>query len=489
MPAKGSSSTASAAAAMLSLPRTPGGNEGELGVVQDVVRSRIVKVGSQLPADSGDPIFSVSSGSKLASSFSAQASSTMNPVGTVAAGVPGRKSIAPKTHQAQATLLEWMQNADNIATAKKEDTRGGDNREGQRLKEQKRKMSIQDEDGLYVEVPEEQRQGYVGNPLLEKRLVDPRVKAQHENQRRYLITLARAEEMDYQAERRRAAEERRKLNVWREDVRDALVDKTGSAREAFALLDKSKSGKVSSTEFEGGISSIGVSWQEITDLTKIFSLFQLFDWDKKGYITFANMFPLDAKDSAPERMSTPEFWRYWCKQNKDVTASASAASARSARWEPGGPDEKLDMISKGIKARETVDVKKKWMKGMIHRLKHRGKSDARCREICALHLPKGTGPRDLEEVQTFSQAEVSACRKVYTDKVQESVRKCEKTIFEMHDQRKKLHNSKQQLWTLIEEPILKQRAMDDAKQSLMTGLGGLGGSGGMFKKEHHDEAE
>jgi len=281
------------------------------------------------------------------------------------------------------------------------------------------------------------------------------------------------------------AEERRPLNQHREEVREEMILKAGSAREAFSALDQNKSGRVSLNEFDGGMRSLGVKWEELTGYDKIRRLFQLFDHDKKGYVTFANLFPLDARESAPERMSTPEFWKYWCNQNKKLMASSSAAP-RLSRWDPGGPEGKLELIAKSRQQRAEVAERKKWMKGMIHRLKHRGKSDARCREIVAPHLPRGSGPRDVEGVHTLTKAEVSACKKAYTDKVQESVRNIEKTVFDMHDQRKKLHHSKQMLFAITEEPLLRQRELEQQRASL---LGGLGCAGGFLKADKYHEIE
>merc|ERR1719424_2027933 len=135
-------------------------------------------------------------------------------------------------------------------------------------------------------------------------------------------------------------------------------------------------------------------------------------------------------------MSTPEFWNYWCKHTKDITkdfTSSPTAASRNSKWDLGGPEEKLHMINANRQKRADVETKKRWMRGMIHRLKHRGKSDARCREIVALHLPRGSGPKDIEDVMTFSQAEVINCKKKYTDKVQESVRNIEKSVHDMHE--------------------------------------------------------
>jgi len=315
-----------------------------------------------------------------------------------------------------------------------------------------------------------------------KRKDEARAKGILEQQQRRAVISRREAEMDLQADKRRAVEERCRLNQCREDIRDAMIEKTGSAREAFSAIDSNGSGRVCMNEFDGGVRGLGVKWQDITGFDKIRKLFQLFDHDKKGYITYADLFPLDARDPQPERMSTPEFWEHWCKQNKDSGVKAMQ-QGRCAKWEPLGPEEKLDLIGKNKRQRENVNERKKWMRGMIHRLKHRGKSDARCREIVALHLPRGSGPRDLEDVQTFSDKEVGACKKAYTDKVQESVRNIEKTVYDMHDQRKKLHAFKQQLYQITEEPLLRQKAMDDARVSLQ----GLAGLVHKDKDKYHDE--
>jgi Ca2+-binding EF-hand superfamily protein len=315
---------------------------------------------------------------------------------------------------------------------------------------------------------------------------EKKMKAHHEREYRLAVAEMREAGMDMRAEQRRVAKERVLQNTQREEIRESLLIKAGSAREAFDVCDVSRSGKISLNELDGGLRGLGIRYQDLTGLKRIQEVFKLFDHDKKGYITFANLYPLDACSSTDtERMSTPEFWKYWCKQNKDVlaTQNSSSPTARISRWEPSGPEEALDLLSKSRVRQDEVVQQKKLMRGMIHRLKHRGKSDARCREICAHHLPRGSGPREMQDVQTFSQADVSACRKAYTDKVQESVRNIEKTVFDMHDQRKKLHTSKQQLFACTEEPHLKHKAMEDARVS-MIGLAG----GGIFSK-HHDEDE
>mmetsp|Transcript_104313 Transcript_104313/g.162605 ORF Transcript_104313/g.162605 Transcript_104313/m.162605 type:complete len:633 (-) Transcript_104313:135-2033(-) len=302
--------------------------------------------------------------------------------------------------------------------------------------------------------------------------------------------------MDRHAMIRREGEERRLILHFRERITDSLVEKAGSPSKAYKALDHNNSGRVSLNEFDGGMRALGVKWEEITGLGTILEVFRLFDQPlprdpnkddddqnrrPKGYLTFGDLFPLQSKNTVdPLRMSTPDFWDYWCSHNKDV----SPTGTRYARWESVGAEEKLAEYKRREIHKERTEERKNWMRGMIHRLKHNGKSDARCREIVALHLPKGSGPKDLEGVQTFSKNEVRACGGIYMDKVRESGRKIEASVYEMHNSRTKLRTAKQQLYHTTEEPHVKAKQMEDAKTSLMQ-LGG--GSHGLFKREHQDE--
>jgi hypothetical protein len=324
--------------------------------------------------------------------------------------------------------------------------------------------------------------------------------AQYEEEMRAWQKIARWHDqetkMDRQAMVRREGEERRMMLHFREQVSDALVSKAGSPLKAYKAFDHNCSGRVSMNEFEAGMRTLGVKWEEITGFGSIRELFRLFDFPltkdaskddddqirrPKGYLTFGDLFPLDAKNRVdPARMSTPDFWSYWCSRNKNV----SPKQTRPSRWDTAGSEEKLAEYKRREAHRERTEERKQWMRGMIHRLKHNGKSDARCREIVALHLPRGSGPRNLEDVQTFSKNEVRACRKTYVDKVQESVRKTEARVSEMHKFRTTLRTAKQQLYQTTEEPHVRAKLLEDNRTSLMQLGGGLGG---LFKREHHDE--
>merc|ERR1712183_98647 len=104
-------------------------------------------------------------------------------------------------------------------------------------------------------------------------------------------------------------------------------------------------------------------------------------------------------------------------------------------------------------------------------------SSARCRELVALHLPRGTGPKTRDDVKTFSVLDVQACRKEYTDQVHEPARHIQKAVYELRDQRRVLQLSRQKLWTVTEGPLLRQRAEEERKNTVQgLAIGGLLGS-------------
>lgn len=112
------------------------------------------------------------------------------------------------------------------------------------------------------------------------------------------------------------------------------------------------------------------------------------------------------------------------------------------------------------------------MKSTIRRLKASGKSDARCRETVALHLPRGTGPADRDGVQTFCEADVKMSRRRYTDNIQEPVRNIQKVVFQLRDQRRTLHESKNKLWQITEAPRLRREAEAERKEKISSLAGG-----------------
>jgi len=266
-------------------------------------------------------------------------------------------------------------------------------------------------------------------------------------------------------------------DLFREVIRRDLIDKGGSAKVAFKRLDLNGSGNVSCQDFGDGVKRAGINWEEITHMTRPRELFKLFDLDKDGVITFQELFP-DTSDKEPERVSTPEFWNRWVRRNKDLQMAANTG-AREAVWQPKGPDAELELLFSTSESHEKAGDQKKWMAATIRRLKNRGKSDARCREIVAGHLPRGTGPKDREDVQTFSAQEVKVCRKTYNDQVNDPVRNIQKVVYDMREQRRVLHDFRQKLWSVTMEPVMRQQMENDRKTAAAgVGLGGLGLGGG-----------
>merc|ERR1719419_770165 len=155
-----------------------------------------------------------------------------------------------------------------------------------------------------------------------------------------------------------------------------MIKVAGNERAAFRALDLNNSGNISLQEFADGVGRLGVKWTELTGLKRPRDLFKLFDQDKDGVINFSEFFPA-AEPGELKRMSTPEFIGYWIRQNRDF----ENLTTRCAKWQPKGPDDKLQTLIEAAHFRDEVAAKKKWMSSTIRRLKTRGKSDARCREV------------------------------------------------------------------------------------------------------------
>ncbi|CAJ1365368.1 unnamed protein product [Effrenium voratum] len=245
---------------------------------------------------------------------------------------------------------------------------------------------------------------------------------------------------------------------YRRTIRQLLVDKCGCAKDAFKKLDLNGSGNISLQEFADGVARLGINWQEMTGLHRPRELFKIFDLDKDGVITFAELFP-EVEEKEPERVTTPEFWKRWVRRNRDLE------NTRDPKWQPRTPEAELELLFSTSEKHEQAAELRKWMAATIHRLKNRGKSDARCREIVAAHLPRGTGPKDREDVQTFSSAEVKSCKKDYNDKVNDPVRNIQKVVYDMREQRRVLHDSRQKLWSLTMEPVMRKQLDDDRKSA------------------------
>jgi hypothetical protein len=243
----------------------------------------------------------------------------------------------------------------------------------------------------------------------------------------------------------------------RDFIRSELIQVSGGPREAFCCLDLSGSGHVSFQEFSAGLARLGIEWQEFSGLRRELDIFKLFDLDKRGFLTPRSIFP--PMQGAATRMSTPDLWGQWCRGTRDV------AQVKAPRWQ-AGRDEGLQTLFAAAEARQGISDKRRWISATMRRLKHQGKSDARCREVCATHLPKGSGPKDREDVHTFSELEVKSCKRVYSDQVNGPVRNIQKTVYEMREQRRALQESRNMLANSISarQPALGESITEEVLQ-------------------------
>jgi len=265
----------------------------------------------------------------------------------------------------------------------------------------------------------------------------------------------------------------------RENVRQELIRVVGGELEAFRSIDINGSGQLSSMKFADGVTRLGIRWTELTGLRRQQQLFSLFDQDKDGVITFEELFPCPAPRKARE-ISTPEFIGHWIRNNKDFEG-IEKSPARCARWQPDDSSQKLDSLLQQAKVRDEISEKKQWMSSTIRRLKTRGKSDARCREIVALHLPRGTGPKDKEDVPIFSKSEARTCQKKYIDEYMGPVKRIQKVVGDLKEQKRELHQVKESLFMCTEARRMQQLHEEHRKDVAASIMGG-GSLGGMLGK-------
>lgn len=109
----------------------------------------------------------------------------------------------------------------------------------------------------------------------------------------------------------------------------------------------------------------------------------------------------------------------------------------------------MKILFDGQKSHQEAAERRRWMCSTIRRLKTRGKSDSRCRELVAKHLPKGTGPKDRSEVKFFSELDAKKVEVLYKDDVSEKVRFINNHLHDMSDQRRSLQDSKKKIARLL----------------------------------------
>jgi len=261
----------------------------------------------------------------------------------------------------------------------------------------------------------------------------------------------------------------------REVLRMHLIQKTGSAKAAFRFLDLSGSGRISPQEFEDGMRSLNINVAAVVGLRKLRDAMKLFDADHDMNIDFRDLFPKDADMFGNgKRAATPDFCRVY------GSCRASRLQPRHATWQPANAEEEMEQVHANLKKQEDAIAKRKWMQSTIRRLKGKGKSDARCRELAAQHLPRGTGLMDRQGVHTINGADLERLKQRYSDEVQIPIREAQKSIADLKEQRKEQKRIYEKLYAVTDAELKWEQA-----QAALGGFGfggggglGLGGGGG-----------
>merc|ERR1719502_1819322 len=121
--------------------------------------------------------------------------------------------------------------------------------------------------------------------------------------------------------------------------------------------------------------------------------------------------------------------------NPTPTSDADNAKGRPTPWHPHLAEDSLAIMKEKDGKDAEAAFERKKMQTIMRRMKSRGKSDARVREMVCYHLPKGTGPLERQGVSTFSENEVKQSRAKFQEAVMEPQRAILKNLFELRETR------------------------------------------------------
>jgi len=233
-------------------------------------------------------------------------------------------------------------------------------------------------------------------------------------------------------------------------IRRLMIEKCGAARAAFRQMDLNGSGSISTQEFIDGVERMGLDWIKLTGINKPREFFKLFDVDRDHVVIFAELFPVEHRRERDEnaRVSTPDFLKRWRREEE--------FQIRAPEWQVKSPDQRISILLRNQNKHEESIQRRKWMQSSMRRLKGRGKSDAGCRELIALHLPRGTGPPDCQGIRTVSQIDIKKLRQGYMDQLQQPIRDLTKTMEGMRDLRREQKQVIDRLFKHVDVPVMAE---------------------------------
>lgn len=262
----------------------------------------------------------------------------------------------------------------------------------------------------------------------------------------------------------------------REAVRDFILQHVGNPVQAFNKINVNGSGRISSMEFADGMERLRVPWKQLTGLNKSSDFFRLFAAKKSGVVTFRDLFPVYEEPKDERGYDTESGCdRFWAKYEGEDFVNGHG-DLELPKWESSCANDGLKVLYERERKDFEAAFTRKWMTTTMRRMKARGKSDARCREMVALHLPKGTGPIDLHGVPTISDHDVKQMRQQYLNQMKGPQRKCQQHIYDLHACRKDLLASKHSFYHVVTEPVIQKKLMEDQAKQAKSALGGLAGA-------------
>jgi len=257
-------------------------------------------------------------------------------------------------------------------------------------------------------------------------------------------------------------------NEDRDLVRKALIDAVGNAWEAFRYLDAmgNNTNTVSVTDLAGCMDRFKIDWKELLEIRNKEDLVLFFDRSKSGSIHLSQLFPQESDLVArTRRTSTPDFWKTWCRKNRNFNIESGN---RSPRWARATSEQKVDALMEAKVYWDKAYESKRNMKHCITSLRLAGKSDSVIRAVVCPHLRRATGPYEAGgEGRMFWDADVKSAKRSYREENKKPLKHIERCVFDLRNSRRQLHTTRIALYGVTEKP-LKAKECENKNNSLLS---------------------
>lgn len=223
-----------------------------------------------------------------------------------------------------------------------------------------------------------------------------------------------------------------------EAIRQALIFRAGSLKEAYTRMDVNTSGSVSLNEFQSGLQSLRIDWLSVTGKA-VNVLFRELDADQSGELSLEELLGYIPEDDQDFRDTRTLWAQYFNK-----TSASKTCLGRHPKW---GSDKNItsksleDMMKPLEDQREQMRYKDE-VKRHFKELSKQGPSPSRFKGFSKRDLlgdPKMRGCSDVEDVEKVKKEELEGIRETVR-KVQVFMRDCGRSRKQIVDLQKSMQS-------------------------------------------------